>query len=200
MKRQYGNITQRIAALMLGVLLTLSQVAQAEDNTGTGDVAGDTAALVDSNVFVLFSSGATMTLVKTAFLTSDGSQLTTGATLPVGTLVDFMIYVNNSGSVQINDTSIQDVLDPLFVYQAGTIRVDNSQSCAAAVCVPGEEPGIYAAVIAVGAGSDAAGAGDTVSFDGTDTIDVGDEIETANDRQDAAANAVLAVVFTVQVQ
>jgi len=200
MKRQYGNITQRIAALMLGVLLTLGQVAQAENNTGTGDVAGDIAALVDSNVFVLFSSGATMTLVKTAFLTSDGSQLTSGATLPIGTLVDFMIYVNNSGSVQINDTSIQDVLDPLFVYQAGTIRVDNSQSCAAAVCVPGEEPGIYAAVIAVAAGSDGAGAGDTVSFDGTDTIDVGDEIETANDRQDAAANAVLAVVFTVQVQ
>lgn len=200
MKRQYGNITQRVAALMLGVLLTLGQVAQAEDNTGTGDVAGDIAALVDSNVFVLFSSGATMTLVKTAFLTSDGSQLTSGATLPIGTLVDFMIYVNNSGSVQINDTSIQDVLDPLFVYQAGTIRVDNSQSCAAAVCIPGEEPGIYAAVIAVAAGSDAAGAGDTVSFDGTDTIDVGDEIETANDQQNAAANAVLAVVFTVRVQ
>ena len=200
MKRQYGNITQRIAALLLGVLLTLGQVAQAEDNTGTGDVAGDTAALVDSNVFQLFSTGAAMTLVKTAFLTSDGSQLTSGATLPQGTLVDFMIYVNNSGSVQISDTSIQDVLDPLFVYQAGTIRVDNSQSCAAAVCIPGEEPGIYAAVIAVAAGSDGAGAGDTVSFDGTDTIDVGDEIETANDRQDAAANAVLAVVFTVQVQ
>ena len=91
MKRQYGNITQRIAALMLGVLLTLSQVAQAADNTGTGDVAGDTAALVDSNVFSLLSSGAAMTLVKTAFLTSDGSQLTSGATLPSGTLVDFMI-------------------------------------------------------------------------------------------------------------
>ena len=67
MKRQYGKITQPIAALMLGVLLTLGSVAQAEDNTGTGDVAGDSAALVDSNTFQLFST-ATLTLVKTAFL------------------------------------------------------------------------------------------------------------------------------------
>ena len=173
MKRQYGKIMQHIAALMLGVLLTLGSVAQAEDNTGTGDVAGDPAALVDSNVFELFTTGATLTLVKTAFLTSDGSQLTTGATLPQGTLVDFMIYVNNPGSVAINDTSIQDLLLPLFVYQPGTIRVDNTQTCAAAVCLPAEEPAIYAAAAAVAAGTDGAGAGDTVSFDGTDTIEFG---------------------------
>ncbi|MCH8059599.1 MAG: hypothetical protein IIA11_03980 [Proteobacteria bacterium] len=198
MKRHKTKM-QHIAALMLGVLLTLGSVVQAEDNTGTGDVAGDSAALVDSNVFQLFSSGA-LTLYKRAFLTSDGTQLTSGDTLPSGTLVDFMIYTNNSGSIAINDLSIEDVLDPLFVYQAGTIRVDNSQTCAAAICVPGEEPAIYAAAIAAGAGSDAAAAGDTVSFDGTDTINVGNAVEAANDQQDAVASSVLAVVFTVQVQ
>jgi hypothetical protein len=200
MKRQYGKNLQHIAALILGVLLTLGSVAHAEDNTGTGDVAGDSAALVDSNIFQLFTTGATLTLVKTAFLTSDGSQLTTGATLPQGTLVDFMIYVNNSGSVAISDTSIQDLLLPLFVYQPGTIRVDNTQTCAAAVCVPGEEPAIYAAAAAAVAGSDVAAAGDTVSFDGTNIIDVGNAVELANDQQDATAGNVLAVVFTVQVQ
>jgi len=200
MKRQYEKIPQHLAALVLGVLFTLGSVAQAEDNTGTGDVAGDPAALVDSNIFQLFSTGATLTLVKTAFLNSDGTQLATGATLPQGTLVDFMIYVNNSGSIAINDTSIQDVLLPLFVYQPGTIRVDNSQTCAAAICVPGEEPAIYAAAAAVAAGTDAAAGADTVSFDGTNTIDVGNGSEAANGQQDAVANAVLAVVFTVQVQ
>ena len=200
MKRQYGKNLQHIAALILGVLLTLGSVAHAEDNTGTGDVAGDPAALVDSNIFQLFTTGAALTLVKTAFLTSDGTQLTTGATLPQGTLVDFMIYVNNPGSIAVNDTSIQDLLLPLFVYQPGTIRVDNSQTCAAAVCLLAEEPAIYAAAAAVLAGTDGAGAGDTVSFDGTDTIDVGNAVELANDRQDAAAVNVLAVVFTVQVQ
>ncbi len=53
MKRQYGKITQRIAALMLGVLLTLGSVAQAADNQGIGDVAGVGADLTDSNVFTL---------------------------------------------------------------------------------------------------------------------------------------------------
>ena len=190
---------QHIAALMLGVLLTLGSVVQAEDNTGTGDVAGDSAALLDSNVFQLLSSGA-LTLYKRAFLTSDGTQLTSGDTLPSGTLVDFMIYVNNSGSIAVNDLSIEDVLGPLFVYQAGTIRVDNSQTCAAAVCVPGEEPAIYAAAAGAAVGSDAAAAGDTVSFDGTATINVGNAVEAANDQQDVAANSVLAVVFTVRVQ
>ena len=191
---------QHIAALMLGVLLTLGSVVQAEENTGTGDVAGDSAALVDSNVFVLNSSGAALTLYKRAFLTSDGTQLTSGDTLPSGTLVDFMIYVNNSGSIAVNDLSIEDVLGPLFIYKTGTIRVDNSQTCAAAVCVPGEEPAIYAAAAGAAVGSDAAAAGDTVSFDGTATINVGNAVEAANDQQDAAASSVLAVVFTVQMQ
>jgi len=98
MKRQFEKTLQRIAALMLGVFLILSPVAQAADNTGTGDVAGVPAALVDSNVFQLFSTGAALTLVKRAFLVSDGTPLTSGDTLPQSTNVDFMIYVNNSAS------------------------------------------------------------------------------------------------------
>jgi uncharacterized repeat protein (TIGR01451 family) len=199
MKRQFKRYTQHLAAFMLGVFLILSSVAQAENNQGTGDVNGDTNALIDSNIFVL-SSTAALTLVKTAFLTSDGTQLTSGATVPAGTMVDFMIYVNNTGSVTINDTSIQDVLDPLFAYQAGTIRIDNTQTCAAAACTLGEEATIYGVTAAAGAGTDAAAAGDSVSYNGADTIDVGNGSEAANDQQNAAAGNVLAVVFTVQVQ
>ena len=200
MKRQIGRTLRHFAAMSIGVFLALSQVAQAEDNTGTGDVAGDAAALVDSNVFQLFSTGAALTLVKTAFLTSDGTQLTSGSTLPQGTFVDFMIYVNNSGTVAINDVSIQDVLDPLFAYQAGTIRVDNSvANCAAATCTAAEEAAIYAAAAAAAAGTDPVDAPDTVSFNGGNTVDVGNQ-NVANGQVNAAANAVLAVVFTVQVQ
>ena len=184
---------------MLGVFLILSPVAQAADNTGTGDVSGDAAALVDSNVFQLFTTGAALTLVKTAFLNSTGVQLTSGDTLPAGTMVDFMIYVNNTASVAVTDTSIQDVLDPLFVYQAGSIRVDNSVGdCAAVACTPAEEAAIYASAIAVAASTDAVDAPDVASFAGV-TVDVGDE-NVLNGQQDAAANSVLAVVFTVQVQ
>lgn len=198
MKRQVKTL-QHIAALMLGVFLILSPLAQAADNQGTGDVASDPAALVDSNIFQLFSTGSALTLVKTAFLTSTGAELTSGATLPQGTLVDFMIYVNNSGSVVVSDTSIQDVLDPLFLYQAGSIRVDNAvANCAADPCTNLEEAAIYASAILVGASTDAVDAPDVASITGA-TIDVGNE-NAANGQQDAAANRVLAVVFTVQVQ
>jgi len=199
MKRQIVRKLQHFAALMLGVFLILSPIAQAADNQGTGDVASDPAALVDSNIFQLFSTGAALTLVKTAFLNSTGVELTSGDTLPQGTLVDFMIYVNNSGSVAVNDTSIQDVLDPLFLYQAGSIRVDNAvANCAADPCTNIEEAAIYASAILVAPRTDAVDAPDVASFAGV-TVDVGDE-NVLNGPQNAAANSVLAVVFTVQVQ
>ncbi len=199
MKRQFGKNMQHIAALTLGVFLILSPVAQAADNTGTGDVAGDAAALADSNIFQLFATPA-LGLAKTAFLTVGGTQLTSGATLPTGTLVDFMIYVDNKASVVITDTSIQDVLDPLFLYQAGTIRFDNTHiNCAGAACIPAEEVTIYAAALGGTAVSDAVDGPDVGSFAGV-TVDVGDEVIVGNGQLDAAANRVLAVVFTVQVQ
>jgi len=174
------------------------QTAFAENNTGTGDVNGDPAALADSNVFQLFGTGAGLQLVKTAWMTSDGSPIATGSTVPQGTNVDFMIFVSNQGSVAINDISIQDVLDPLFVYQAGTILVDNSvASCAAAVCDATEQAAIYAAASVVVANSDLVDA-DTSSFAGV-TVDAGNQ-SVANGVLNAAADRVLAVVFTVQVQ
>ncbi len=199
MKRQFKKYMQHFAALMLGVFLISGPVAEAALNTGTGDVAGDPAALVDSNIFQLFATPA-LGLAKTAFLTVGGTQLTSGATLPTGTLVDFMIYVDNKASVVITDTSIQDVLDPLFLYQAGTIRFDNTHiNCAGAACIPAEEVTIYAAALGGTAVSDAVDGPDVGSFAGV-TVDVGDEVIVGNGQLDAAANRVLAVIFTVQVQ
>lgn len=200
MKRQLGKTLQHIVAVTFTAVLVMSQSANAEVNIGTGDVAGDTNALVNSAPFNLSSTGANLTLVKTAFLTGSGTQLADGATVPSGTLVDFMIYVNNEGSVGVTDVSVSDVLDPLFAFQTGTIRVDNSiANCTATVCTPAEEVAIYTAAAAATAGTDGIDAPDTVSYDGTDTIDAGNQ-NVANGQIDAAANAVLAVVFTVQVQ
>jgi uncharacterized repeat protein (TIGR01451 family) len=199
MKRQYEKLMQRFAAFSFGVFLILSPMAQAADNTGVGDVAGDVAALVDSNVYQLFSSGA-LTLVKTAFLTADQTPLSSGATLPSGTDVDFMIYVNNKSDLAIADVTIEDILDALFLYTADTIRVDNATAeCALATCTAAEELAIYNAARILSAGSDTSGSGDSISYVGT-TVDVGNDNQAGNDQQDVAANAVLAVVFTVQVQ
>jgi hypothetical protein len=208
MKRQIGKNLRHVAATACAAILAMCsyQTALAEDNIGLGDINGDSAALADSNTFQLSSTGAGLALVKTAWMTSDGSPIGSGSTVPLGTNVDFMIYVSNPGTVAINDVSIQDVLLPLFVYDGGTdsIRVLNvnlagTGSCATVPCTVGEEAAIYAAVSAAGANSNAAG-DDTSSFDGTDTIDVGDENEGSNATLTADADRVLAVVFTVQVQ
>ena len=109
-----------------------------------------------------------------------------------------MIYVNNQSDLLVADVSIQDVLDALFVYTAGTIRVDNSVAeCAIAACDAAEELAIYNAARVTAALTDGVD-GDTASIAGV-TIDVGNQ-NVANGPLDSAANSVLAVVFTVQVQ
>ncbi len=185
--------------LVLGLGTLVSGAAFAADNTGTGDIAGDAGALTDSNTFTLLSTGAALALVKRAFL-ADGTPLTSGSTLSTGTLVKFMIYVNNNSTIATSDVSIQDVLDPLFAYQTGTIKVDNSvANCAAATCTPAEEAAIFAAADAAAALTDAVAAGDVASFTGGTTVDVGNQNQ-ANDQFNVAANTVGALLFSVRIQ
>ena len=192
MKRQFEKIMQRIAALTLGVFLILSTVAQAADNTGVGDVAGVGADLVDSNTFTLTAS--TPTLVKAAFLTSDNTALANNDILPAGTSVDFLIYLNNEADVSILDVGIQDTLVG-FTYVASSIRVLNTTAeCALTACTAAEELTIYNNARVVGNSSDVIN-DDNASFAGT-TVEVGDNVTAGNTQQDAAANTVLAVVFT----
>jgi len=197
MKRQIGKNLRRLAVTACAAILAMCsfQTALAEPNIGLGDINGDSAALADSNTFQLTSTGTGLELVKTAWMTSDGSPITSGSTVPQGTLVDFMIYVNNPGTVAINDVSIQDVLDGAFVYQLESIRVDNSVDDCGATCDTTEEAAIYAAASVVGNNLDVVD-GDTSSFAGV-TIDAGNQV-AGNARLDAAANKVLAVVFTVR--
>ncbi len=196
MKRQFGKTLQHIAALTLGVFLVLSSVAEAATNTGTGDVAGDAAALGDSNAFDL-SSASALTLVKTAFLTVGGAQLFTTDTVPAGTSVDFMIYINNESSVAINDVSIQDVLNVAFTKDIDNIHIDTAVADCGVTCDAAEEAAIYASAIGTGALTDAAG-DDTVSFAAL-TVDAGNSVVGTNTQLNVPANKVLALVFTVVV-
>ena len=193
---KFINIFRRGVLVTLGVsLLTFATAANAANNTGTGDIAGDAAALQDSNVFSLLSTGSALQLVKRAFL-MDGTPITTGATLPTGTTVKFMVYVSNAASITVNDVSMQDVLDPLFSYQANTIKVDNSvANCAGASCTAVEEAAIFAAVNAASAGTDAVDV-DALSFTGGNTVDAGNQNQ-ANAQLNAAANSTLAILFNV---
>ena len=66
MKRQIENNPRHLAVTACAAMLAMCslQTALAADNTGTGDVNGDPAALADSNVFQLFSTGAALDLVR----------------------------------------------------------------------------------------------------------------------------------------
>lgn len=178
------------AAILACIVFLLSGTAMAADNQGTGDIGGDSTSLNSSNVFSLFTT--TMALNKMAFL-ANGTQLTSGATLPRGTEVRFVIYIDNPTLFPLNDVSVQDVLDPAFAYQAGSMKVDNSLSSGAAQAL------IYSTVNAVaGTVSDAID-GDVASAVGV-TIDVGNSVVGGNGQLDVAADSVWAVLFKVLMQ
>lgn len=182
-------------ALTLVAVSTLSLNVHAATNQGTGDIAGDAAALAPSNVFDL--SSQQLALVKRAFL-SDGTALTSGSTVPRGTEVRFLIYINNTTAFEATDVSVQDVLAGTFAYQPGTLKVDNSvANCALGNCTPAEEAAIYASVNGQAVSTDAVD-GDVVSLTGA-TIDAGNNAQ-ANAQLDVPANRVFAMLLTVRMQ
>jgi hypothetical protein len=152
----------------------------------------------DMGAFESSCAAQPLQLVKRGFLT-DGSPVADGATLPRGTLVDFLLYLNNPGPARL-DASVRDVLDPGFAYVAGTTRIDTtSANCSSGLCSGGEEAAIFAAVGAQPASTDVVD-GDLVSYDvPTTTIDAGDQ-NASNGRLDVSENSVAALRIRVRVQ
>lgn len=170
----------------LAVLLA-SGAASAADNTATGDIAGVAAALNPSNTVTLNTS--TLSLVKSAFL-ADGTQLASGATVPAGIIVRFLIHVDNPTGVSVSDLSLEDVLAAEFRYVPGTLRTDASQASGAT------EAALYAAAAAAAPLTDAVD-GDAAGIAGV-TITAG--ASGGNAPIDLAAGSVRALLFDVTVQ
>lgn len=192
-KRKLVTTGLLTAILAAGVLAT---PAHAATNTATGDIAGVGADLDDSNTVDLTTQA--LALIKRAFL-SDGTPVASGATLPRGTVVKFMIYVNNNTAFAVNDISVQDVLAPTFAYQTGTIKVSNTVVDCGAACDATEEAAIYTAANGAAALTDAVDP-DVASYTaGTRTIDAGNQT-LANGPVNAAANRVWAILFSVVMQ
>jgi len=137
-----------------------------------------------------------LSIVKRAFFT-DGTPVSHLSTLPRGTVVKFLLYIDNPGAA-VGDVSVRDVLDPTFVYESGTLHFDNSlANCAGGTCSPAEEATIFAAADTGTPGTDAVDA-DPVSFSAS-TIDGGDQ-NVANAPLNIAVNSVWAVVFEARMQ
>ncbi len=194
---QVARALRKFIPLAAIICLGISGAVWATDNTATGDVAGVDPDLGDSNTFTLNTQ--VLALVKRAFLGS-GTPITTGTTLPRGTVVKFLVYINNNTAFAVNDVSAQDVLAAGFAYQGGTIKVDNTvANCALVACTGVEEAAIYAAVNATAAKTDGVDA-DVVSYTGgSKTIDAGNQ-SVANGQLNLVASKVWAMLLTVTMQ
>jgi len=136
----------------------------------------------------------TTAIVKRAFL-SDGTPIPTGTSIPSGVEFKFLLYVNNAGAA-LSDISVRDALNAAFLYQPGTIQVDNSVAeCTATPCTAGEELAIFTAVDGAPFLTDALG-DDVVSY-AAPFVDAGDG-NAGNLQLDINADAVWAMLFSVK--
>jgi uncharacterized repeat protein (TIGR01451 family) len=172
--------------VLLALAATQPSTVRAADNTATGDIAGVDANLDDSNTFTINTT--TLALVKAAFL-ADGTQLISGANVPGGTRVRFLVYVDNPTPTTVLDVNVQDALAAGFAYVAGTLRSDASQATGTA------EAALYAAAQGTAPLTDA-NDGDVAGISGA-TVTAG--ATGGNAQLDIAAGTVWAMVFEVTV-
>ena len=186
------SCTPRAVKLTAALLVALAMLAPhptlAADNQASGDIAGNAANLGNSNLFTINSTQ--LALVKAAFLT-DGTPIASGTTVPRGTPVKFMIYMDNATSVPVDSVNVQDALNAAFVYQPGTIRVSNTVNTGSTVAA------IYAAANAAAALTDAVSGADAAGINAA-TVSAGSG--TGNAVVTVPASKVWAMLFIVKVQ
>lgn len=152
-----------------------------------------------SNATSEFGGGSPVTslrVVKRAYSTG-GTPIPDASLVPKGTLVRFLLYVNNVGG-PVSDVTLQDVLAPAFQFVTGSIRFSNATArCLDQTCTTAEENAIFAGAVAGTVGTDATG--DDVASFAASTLHAGNQ-NAANAQLDIASARVWAVVFTVKMQ
>jgi hypothetical protein len=177
-----GRFSGTLAAA--GVALGDKVSATATDGSGNTSEFG-----ADSTVRAL-------TMVKRVF-DSSGNPVASGTTLAKGTIVRFLLYVDDRCGA-ITDVRLSDVLDPAFAYVAGTMTAaDVTADCSALTCTAPEEATILAAALAGTALTDAVD-GDAGAVSGT-TIQLG-KANAGSAQLDLAAGKVYAVVFRARMK
>jgi hypothetical protein len=127
-----------------------------------------------------------------------GGCLNNPVTVPAGTVVNFLIYVDNSTSVQVTDARIRDVLDDLaagFNYVAGSLKWNNNTTATgAAINTIYADAAVNALLDPVDA--DIASALDTGGTAGqVDNITIGAVAGQANAQLNITASRVFALRF-----
>ncbi|PLX97843.1 MAG: hypothetical protein C0623_14310 [Desulfuromonas sp.] len=191
----FGTLRSVLLATVTAAIIFGPTSALAADNQATWNVAG--AAQTPSNIVSISSVDVSgLSLVKAAFLTSDNSAISSPATLPIGTSIDFVIYIDNDTGFAVSDVNINDQLNALFAYQlppASTIKVYNLTGTGATA------QAIYDDVRNLGTAQTNATGDDFASYDApTTTISAGRI--AGNTQVDLTVGTVWAMMFTVVLQ
>jgi len=127
---------QIIFTLAFGFLL-LAGPAMAAVNIGTANLGADPTSpdndfITDSTPLTI--SSTQLTVVKRAFVDDNsGSEIASGSTVVKGTIVKYMIYIDNSTSAQATEVRFIDLMDEVaLTYQANSLRWNNNVTNTAA--------------------------------------------------------------------
>lgn len=125
-----------IFALAFGLLI-LAGPARAAINIGTANLGADPTS--PDNDFITDSSPLTitstqLTVLKRAFVDDNsGTEITSGSSVVKGTIVKYMIYIDNTTSAQATDVRFVDLMDEVaLTYQANSLRWNNNVTASAA--------------------------------------------------------------------
>lgn len=174
------------AALLLGLLpqAGMAAINIGRANWGADPQLPDTDNITDSATLTINS--ATIAVIKKAFVDDNtGTEIATGSTVGKGTIVKFIIYIDNPTGAPLSDVRAEDLLDETaFTYQAGSLKWNTATTSTGAAVAT-----VFTDTNGGTALTDAVGGADVASADTT---------QTPNDRitfgaHSAQANAALTV-------
>jgi len=168
-------------------------------NLGADPTNPDTDYITDSPTLTLTS--ATLAVVKKAFLDDgSGTEIADGSSVVKGSIVKFLIYIDNSTSTQSSDVRLEDQLnDTDFTYQTGSLTWNNYVTNTAATVAT-----VFSDTNAGGGGvalSDAVD-GDVASVDTSlspDQVTMGAHSSQANGAVNVPAGKIVAFMFRARI-
>ena len=198
----FGVLRSAILALLVGTLIFGPSMALAATNTANFGIA--VTPVTPSNTLTLTSVDTTvLDLYKRAFLT-DGTPIADSSTLPIGTTVKFLLYVDNFTGSPVSDLNISDTLAG-FTYTAGTIKMlSNLPGCTAndGTCTTVEEATMFSTlddVLLLPLNDDVSTAIDAAGF-GTPALTITAGRTAGNQQLDMLLDQTWGLLFTTTIQ
>lgn len=194
---------KRRLLLIVSIIVLLPTLALAAVNIGRANMGADPTnpdndLITDSPPLTITSSA--LAVVKKAFLDdSTGTEIPSGSTVAKGTIVRFLIYIDNSSAMAASDVRIEDLLgETAFTYQAGSLKWNSAAtvSGATAATIFSDTNGGAALTDAI-SGADV-GSADT-SLTPNDRITFGAHSAQANSVLNIPAGRIAAFLFRARI-